>query len=116
MVDEIIAIGTTGAGGFYLANLPANALENGSLTLLLVKNFTGALNAASCDSRPLNSQAGAADGTGAGAGAGVDQAMVSWGIALTGVAMGRTAGCMGCAGAAGVTGGVWVAQAINLKF
>ncbi len=45
VVDEIIAIGTTGAGGFYLANLPANALENGSLTLLLVKNFTGALNA-----------------------------------------------------------------------
>ena len=30
--------------GFYLASLAANALENGTLTLLLVKDFTGALN------------------------------------------------------------------------
>lgn len=43
-VDEVISLGTTDAGGFYLASLPANALENGTLTLLLVKNFTGALN------------------------------------------------------------------------
>ena len=28
----------------YLANLPANALENGTITLILVKNFTGAMN------------------------------------------------------------------------
>ena len=41
-VDEVIPIGTTDASGFYLANLPANALENGSLTLLLVDGFTGA--------------------------------------------------------------------------
>jgi hypothetical protein len=44
--------------------------------------------------------------------------MVSWGIALTGVAMGRTAGCTGTAGATGATGAtgsVLVAQAINLK-
>ncbi|MEW6094876.1 MAG: ExeM/NucH family extracellular endonuclease [Chloroflexota bacterium] len=45
VVDEVIAIGTTDAGGFYLASLPANALENGTLSLLLVENFTGALNA-----------------------------------------------------------------------
>lgn len=42
-VDEVISLGTTDATGFYLVNLPANALENGSLSLLLVKNFTGAL-------------------------------------------------------------------------
>ena len=40
-VDEVISIGTTDANGFYLADLPANALENGTLSLLLVKNFTG---------------------------------------------------------------------------
>ncbi|MBX3057863.1 MAG: ExeM/NucH family extracellular endonuclease [Anaerolineae bacterium] len=43
-VDEVISLGTTDANGLYLVNLPANALENGSITLLLVKNFTGALN------------------------------------------------------------------------
>jgi uncharacterized protein len=42
-VDEVISLGTTDANGLYLVNLPANALENGSITLLLVKNFTGAL-------------------------------------------------------------------------
>jgi hypothetical protein len=44
-VDEVINIGTTDANSLYLVNLPANALENGTITLLLVKNFTGALNA-----------------------------------------------------------------------
>jgi predicted extracellular nuclease len=44
VVDEVIRLGTTDAGGLFLTNLAANALENGSLTLLLVKNFTGALN------------------------------------------------------------------------
>ncbi len=42
-VDEVIALGTTDANGLILVNLPANALENGSLSLLLVKNFSGAL-------------------------------------------------------------------------
>jgi uncharacterized protein len=42
-VDEVISLGTTDVNGFYLANLPANALENGTITLLLVKNFSGAL-------------------------------------------------------------------------
>jgi hypothetical protein len=43
IVDEVIALGTSDANGFYLASLAANTLENGSLTLLLVKNFTGTL-------------------------------------------------------------------------
>jgi LPXTG-site transpeptidase (sortase) family protein len=43
-VDRIISLGTTDANGLYLANLPANALENGTMTLLLVKDFSGALN------------------------------------------------------------------------
>jgi len=43
VVDEVISLGTTDADGFYLASLPANALENGTISLLLVKNFTGAL-------------------------------------------------------------------------
>lgn len=43
-VDEVINIGTTDENGLYLASLAANALENGTLTLLLVRNFSGALN------------------------------------------------------------------------
>jgi predicted extracellular nuclease len=43
VVDEVIPVGTTDAGGFWLQNLAANALENGTLSLLLVKDFTGAL-------------------------------------------------------------------------
>jgi uncharacterized protein len=42
-IDEVIPLGTTDAAGFLLASLPANALENGTLTLLLVEGFTGAL-------------------------------------------------------------------------
>jgi predicted extracellular nuclease len=41
-VDDVISLGTTDANDLYLANLPANALENGTITLLLVKDFTGA--------------------------------------------------------------------------
>lgn len=44
VVDEVISVGTTDANGFWLRNLPANAIENGTLSLLLVKNFAGALN------------------------------------------------------------------------
>ena len=44
-VDEVISLGTTDANGLYLASLPANALENGTITLLLVEGFTGALGA-----------------------------------------------------------------------
>ncbi len=42
-VDEVISLGTTDANRLYLASLPAGALENGTISLLLVKNFTGAL-------------------------------------------------------------------------
>ena len=42
-IDEVITLGTTDVNGFYLVNLPANALENGTLSFLLVKNFVGAL-------------------------------------------------------------------------
>lgn len=38
----VYAMGTTDANGLYLASLPANALENSSVTFLLVKDFTGA--------------------------------------------------------------------------
>ena len=37
----VYAMGTTDANGLYLASLPANALENTSVTFLLVKDFTG---------------------------------------------------------------------------
>ncbi len=42
-IDEVITLGTSDVSGFYLASLPANALENGTITLLLVKNFTGTI-------------------------------------------------------------------------
>ncbi len=45
VVDEVIAIGATDANGLWLDSLAANALENGTLSLLLVKGFSGALNA-----------------------------------------------------------------------
>ena len=44
-VDEVIAIGTTDVNGFYLATCLPIALENGTITLLLVKGFTGAFGA-----------------------------------------------------------------------
>ncbi len=43
VVDELISVGTTDANGFWLQSLANGALENGTLSLLLVKNFTGAL-------------------------------------------------------------------------
>ncbi len=41
VIDEVIAVGTTNINGFYLADLEANTLENGTITLLLVENFSG---------------------------------------------------------------------------
>lgn len=41
-IDGVIPLGTTDGNGFYLADLPANALENGTISLLLVKDFSGA--------------------------------------------------------------------------
>jgi len=40
-IDEVIPLGTTDANGLFLVDLPANALENGTITLLLVKDNTG---------------------------------------------------------------------------
>ncbi|WP_344342786.1 ExeM/NucH family extracellular endonuclease [Agrococcus versicolor] len=36
-LDRVITLGTTNADGLYLATLPADALENGTMTLLLVE-------------------------------------------------------------------------------
>ncbi len=41
VVDEVVSLGTTDADGFYLANLSAGKLENGTISLLLVQNFSG---------------------------------------------------------------------------
>jgi predicted extracellular nuclease len=45
VVDEVISLGTTDSNGLYLAPLAATALENGTITLLLVENFSGAFGA-----------------------------------------------------------------------
>lgn len=41
VIDVAISIGTTDANGLYLNNLAANTIENGTITMLLVKDFTG---------------------------------------------------------------------------
>ena len=41
VIKSVTTIGSTDVDGFYLANLAANTLENNTLTLLLVENFTG---------------------------------------------------------------------------
>ncbi|WP_217423916.1 ExeM/NucH family extracellular endonuclease [Agromyces sp. Marseille-P2726] len=43
VVDEVITLGTADAAGRLLVNLAANALENGTISLLLVTGFAGAL-------------------------------------------------------------------------
>ena len=42
-IDEVINVGMTEENGFWLQNLAANSLENGSLTLLLVEGFVSTL-------------------------------------------------------------------------
>jgi hypothetical protein len=42
-IDEVIALGTTDAFGFYLKNLAQDTIENGSVTLLMVSGFSGSL-------------------------------------------------------------------------
>ena len=42
-MDEVIPVGATGANGLWFTNLLSNALENGTITLLLVRDFTGAV-------------------------------------------------------------------------
>jgi len=42
LIDEVFAVGTTDASGIFLISIaPADSLENGTNTLLLVENFTG---------------------------------------------------------------------------
>ena len=42
LIDEVIPMGTTDGNGLFLVNLAANKLENGTISLLLVKDFSGA--------------------------------------------------------------------------
>ncbi|XLS27385.1 T9SS type A sorting domain-containing protein [Flavobacteriaceae bacterium M23B6Z8] len=42
-IDEVITVGTTDANGYWTTGFGSNTFENGTVTLLLVKNFTGAL-------------------------------------------------------------------------
>ncbi|EFK96427.1 extracellular nuclease, partial [sediment metagenome] len=44
LVDEVIQVGSTDSLGLWVSRLLPNALENGTLTLLLVRGFSGALN------------------------------------------------------------------------
>ena len=41
-IDEVIQLGTTNANGYFTTPFASNQFENGSIGLLLVKNFTGA--------------------------------------------------------------------------
>jgi hypothetical protein len=41
VVDTVLPVGTTDAGGFWVSAFLSNELENGSMTLLLVEGFTG---------------------------------------------------------------------------
>jgi predicted extracellular nuclease len=43
VIDGVLDLGSTNIDGFYLVSLSNGDLENGTLTLLLVKNFTAAL-------------------------------------------------------------------------
>lgn len=45
VVDSAIAVGATDANGFWFTGYLSNALENGSLTLLLVDGFSGSVGA-----------------------------------------------------------------------
>ncbi len=40
-IDEVIQLGTTNANGYFTTAFESGAFENGTLALLLVKNFTG---------------------------------------------------------------------------
>ncbi|EZH75155.1 endonuclease [Aquimarina atlantica] len=43
VIDEVIQLGTTDVNGYFTTPFGSNVYENGTLTLLLVKNFTGSL-------------------------------------------------------------------------
>lgn len=40
-VDSVTSVGTTNSSGFWLGDLASNTLENGTITLFLVKDFSG---------------------------------------------------------------------------
>ncbi|TRX51757.1 T9SS type A sorting domain-containing protein [Fulvivirga sp. M361] len=42
LIDEVITIGSTDSQGFWTTPFLSNAIENGTVSLLLVENFTGA--------------------------------------------------------------------------
>jgi len=42
-IDEVIACGSTNGGGFWVSDYFTDTLENGSQTILVVENFSGAL-------------------------------------------------------------------------
>lgn len=42
-IDEVIQLGTTDANGYFTTAFGSNTFENGTVALLLVKNFTGTL-------------------------------------------------------------------------
>ncbi len=43
VIDEVIQLGTTDANGFFTSPFGSNTFENGTVSLLLVENFTGSL-------------------------------------------------------------------------
>jgi hypothetical protein len=43
IVDNVFNVGTTNSGGFWTTGFLTNVLENGTATLFLVSNFTGAV-------------------------------------------------------------------------
>ncbi len=43
VIDEVIQLGSTDVNGYYTTAFGSNVFENGTVTLLLVKNFTGTL-------------------------------------------------------------------------
>ncbi|MCD4714741.1 MAG: ExeM/NucH family extracellular endonuclease, partial [Clostridiales bacterium] len=43
VIDEIVPVGSTNSLDLWYTDLPANSLENGTITLLLVEGFTGSL-------------------------------------------------------------------------
>ena len=43
VIDEVINLGTTDANGYWFTGYLSNSIENGTVSLLLVENFTGSL-------------------------------------------------------------------------
>jgi hypothetical protein len=43
VIDSVHTIGITDASGFWVTGFLSNVLENGTITLLLVKDFSGSV-------------------------------------------------------------------------